>query len=305
MSEQTIEIYTDGACQGNPGPGGWGAIILKPGKPPHKINGGEKSTTNNQMELTAVIHALDAIKKSKEKIILYTDSKYVRDGIYKWMDNWKKNDWMTSLNSPVKNQPLWQRLDAGIKDLNIQCEWVKGHAGNQWNDEADQLACQSIPNIQTNEEKVKRNDVLPINDSNAIHIFTAIAFSSKKNAGAWAAYLRYKTHTKSISEKVENSSSNQIHICSAIGGLELIKKKYPVHLYTLSDYLKDGATIWVRSWHKNHWKTKEGEPVKHKALWLSLHQLTQAYAIQWHRVSKTSLPREMKMIKDMAQQCLK
>lgn len=296
MTEKTIQIYTDGACKSNPGPGGWGAIILYPDRPPHKINGGEKITTNNQMELTAVIKALETIQESTDRIVLFTDSKYVKEGITNWIDNWKKNNWQTSLNSPVKNYSLWQNLDNCAKNLDIQWEWVKGHADNQWNVAADKLACSAVPSIDTNVEKIIEK--LPVDDPDAIHIFTAIAFSAKLKTGAWAVYLRYKTHTKSISGTMENTSSNQLHICSAIGGLQLVKKKYPIHLYTLSDYLKDGASIWIRNWHRNNWKTKEGEPVKHKDLWISLQQLTQAYQIKWHRVSKTSLPRELKMVRN-------
>jgi len=302
MSQQTIQIYTDGACQSNPGPGGWGAIILAPDRPPHKINGGEKSTTNNQMELIAVIKALDSIEKTKDKIVLYTDSKYVMEGITSWINKWKQKDWKTSLNTPVKNQVLWQELDASIQSLNIQWEWVKGHAGNQWNEVADQLARSAVPSIDTQVEKKVQK--LPTDDPDTIHIFTAIAYSSKTKEGAWAAYLRYKTHTKSISEKVKNASINQLHIYSAIGGLQLVKKKYPIHVYTLSDYLKDGASKWIRNWHKNNWITKEGEPVKHKDLWISLQQLTGSYQIKWFRVSKESIPRELKMIKEMAKKCM-
>ena len=302
MSEKTIQIYTDGACKSNPGPGGWGAIILYPDRPPHQINGGEKNTTNNQMELTAVIKALETIQKSTDKIVLFTDSKYVKEGITNWLDKWKNNNWKTSLNSPVKNHLLWQHLDVCAKNLDIQWEWVKGHADNQWNEAADKLACSAVPCIDTQVEK--NIEKLPIDDPDAIHIFTAIAFSAKNKSGAWTAYLRYKTHTKSISGTMENTSSNQLHICSAIGGLQLVKKKYPIHLYTLSDYLKDGASMWIRKWHRNNWKTKEGEPVKHKALWISLQQLTNTYQIQWHRISKKSLPREMKMIKDMAKKII-
>jgi len=303
MSEQTVQIYSDGACQSNPGPGGWGAIILYPDKSPLKINGGEKNTTNNQMELTAVIKALESLEKSQDHIILYTDSKYVKEGVTKWLDKWKQKNWKTSLNTPVKNQSLWQSLDSCAKNLDIQWKWVKGHAGNQWNEIADQLAREAVPNVKIQAE-LKGGDKLPIDDPDAIHIFVAISFSSKKKEGAWAAYLRYKTHTKSVSGNVENASSNQIHICSAIGGLKLIKKQLPIHVYTLSDYLKDGASIWIRNWRRNNWKTKEGEPVKNKALWISLQQLTQGYQIIWHRVSKNKLPRELKMIKDMAQKCL-
>jgi ribonuclease HI len=302
MSNQEIQIYTDGACQSNPGPGGWGAVILYPDTPPCKINGGEKYTTNNQMELKAVIKALESIQTTQNQIVLFTDSQYVKNGVTIWMDNWKKNDWKTSLDTPVKNQTLWQKLDSCVKGRNIQWEWVKGHAGNQWNESADQLARSGVPVVEKHEEK--RIEKFPIDDPDAIHIFTAIAYSSKNKSGAWAAYLHYKTHTKSIAEKVKNVSSNQVHICSAIGGLKLIKKNYPIHLYTLSDYLKDGASKWIQNWHRNNWNTKEGELVKHKDLWISLEQLTRAYQIKWHRVPKKSLPRELKMIKDMAQKCM-
>ena len=134
-----IKIYTDGACSGNPGIGGWGVVILENDKDQIFFNGGNNNTTNNRMELTAAIEALKYFKKNQE-ITLITDSKYVKDGIEFWIKNWKKNGWKTSAKEPVKNKELWIELDELIAKHNITWEWVKGHAGNTYNEKADYLA---------------------------------------------------------------------------------------------------------------------------------------------------------------------
>jgi len=135
---QRVEIYTDGACRGNPGPGGWGALLLA-GKHRKTLHGGEPETTNNRMELMAAIEALNALKGPRN-VVLHTDSKYVMHGITEWMDNWKKRGWKTSNKKPVKNQDLWMLLDEAIARHEIQWKWVKGHDGNPGNEEADELA---------------------------------------------------------------------------------------------------------------------------------------------------------------------
>ena len=140
-----ITIYTDGACSGNPGIGGWGVVILENKKEDIFLNGGDDSTTNNKMELTAAIEALKIFKEKKE-IKLVTDSKYVKDGIQTWIYNWKKNGWKTSAKKPVKNKELWIELDQLISKHSISWEWVKGHAGNIYNEKADYLARQYIEN---------------------------------------------------------------------------------------------------------------------------------------------------------------
>ena len=140
-----IDIYTDGACRGNPGPGGWGALLIY--KDANKtIYGGEKNTTNNRMEMTAIIEALKIVKMDCE-ITLYTDSKYVMDGITKWLPNWKKKGWITSNKKPVKNKDLWQILEECINKHNIEWQWVKGHAGIPGNEKADELANQGIDEL--------------------------------------------------------------------------------------------------------------------------------------------------------------
>ena len=134
-----IKIYIDGACSNNPGIGGWGVVILENENDPIFLKGGENETTNNRMELTATIKALQHFKSSEE-LTLVTDSKYVKDGIQSWMANWKKNGWKTASKKPVKNKELWLELDSEIAKHNINWEWVKGHAGDTYNEKADFLA---------------------------------------------------------------------------------------------------------------------------------------------------------------------
>ena len=141
-----ITIYTDGACSGNPGIGGWGAVILEKNKEDIFLNGGHDNTTNNRMELTAAIEALKYFV-DKKNITLITDSKYVKDGIQSWIQNWKKNGWKTAAKKPVKNKELWIELDDLITKHNITWEWVKGHAGNTYNEKADYLARRYIEEV--------------------------------------------------------------------------------------------------------------------------------------------------------------
>ena len=140
-----IKIYTDGACKGNPGVGGWGAIIMRDGKN-IELFGGENETTNNRMELMAVIMALKEIPSNLE-LTIYTDSTYVQKGISEWIKNWKVNNWRSSNKKPVKNKDLWVDLDEAVGSRKIYWEWVKGHAGNEGNEKADELANQGVMSV--------------------------------------------------------------------------------------------------------------------------------------------------------------
>jgi ribonuclease HI len=133
-----VDVFTDGACSGNPGPGGWGAI-LRFRAAEKEISGGEALTTNNRMELLAAISALEALTRGC-RVVVHTDSQYLRDGVTKWIHGWKRNGWRTADKKPVKNQDLWERLDAGLKRHEIEWRWVKGHAGHPENERADELA---------------------------------------------------------------------------------------------------------------------------------------------------------------------
>ena len=146
MSHAKVEIFTDGACSGNPGPGGWGAI-LRYGGHERELSGAEPATTNNRMELMAAIAALEALKRPCT-VHLTTDSNYVRDGVTKWIHGWKRNGWRTADKKPVKNIELWQRLDAARIAHEVHWHWVKGHSGHPENERADQLARDAIARMR-------------------------------------------------------------------------------------------------------------------------------------------------------------
>ena len=141
-SGDSVEIFTDGACSGNPGPGGWGALLRYRGEE-KELHGGEPETTNNRMELMAAIRALEALKRPS-KVDLTTDSNYLRDGITKWIHGWKKNGWKTAAKKPVKNQDLWERLDTALQPHEIAWHWIRGHSGHPENERADALARRGI-----------------------------------------------------------------------------------------------------------------------------------------------------------------
>jgi len=147
MAADKVILYTDGACKGNPGPGGWG-VVLRYGDKEKTLHGGEKNTTNNRMELMAAIVGLSTLNRACT-VDLYTDSQYVRKGITEWMGNWKRNGWKTSARKPVKNDDLWKQLDEQAQRHDIAWHWVKGHSGDPGNEMADQLANQGVEDVRS------------------------------------------------------------------------------------------------------------------------------------------------------------
>ena len=147
VKTQRVDVFTDGACRGNPGPGGWGAL-LQCGQQTKEIFGGEPETTNNRMELLAAIKAFESLKKPSQ-VCITTDSKYVMQGITEWLANWKRRQWLTAAKKPVKNVDLWQRLDQALQPHQVEWQWVKGHSGHPQNERADALANQGIDALKT------------------------------------------------------------------------------------------------------------------------------------------------------------
>ncbi|MBK0395803.1 ribonuclease HI [Kingella bonacorsii] len=144
--DKTVSLYTDGACKGNPGKGGWG-VLMRYGSHEKELFGGEAHTTNNRMELTAIIQGLAALKRPCA-VVIYTDSQYVKNGMEKWIHGWKKNGWKTASKQPVKNEDLWQQLDRLAAQHQIQWQWVRGHAGHAENERADALANQGVASVE-------------------------------------------------------------------------------------------------------------------------------------------------------------
>jgi ribonuclease HI len=287
-----ITIYTDGGCRPNPGPGGWGAVLLIKGKKPKDLSGGERESTNNRMELTAAIEALRFLTTGHQ-VKLVTDSKYLRQGVTQWMENWRRNGWRTAQKTAVKNQDLWQALSEEMERHEIDWHWTRGHAGNKWNERADRLASREI-----------EREELPVDDPGAVHLYAAAAYSGKQRAGAWGVVLAFQEKVKESSEKVGGASANQMHLQAAIEGLQSLKRPVRVHLYTASDYLKDGATRWVKGWRARNWQTRDGKDVSHRPLWERLSELLEPHDVRWHVVDKNHSPELMDQAKEAARQIL-
>jgi ribonuclease HI len=287
-----VTIYTDGGCRPNPGPGGWGVVVLRPGAEPIELSGAEAEATNNRMELRAAIEALKSLQGS-HAVELVTDSQYLRRGVTEWMAGWRVKGWKTAGRKDVANRDLWEALDREIARHEIDWRWVKGHAGNEWNERADELASAQIP-----------RSALPIDDFDAVHLFTAVAHSGKADAGAWGVLFIYRGSEKELSGRQAGASANRMHITGAGVGLAELSRTVKVHLYTASDYLKDGATNWIKGWRSRNWTTREGKPVANRELWQRLATLLDRHDVHWHVVSRDALPEQMERAKALAKATL-
>jgi len=261
-------LYTDGGCRPNPGPGGWGAVLLRPGHDPVELSGCEPAATNNRMELRAAIEGLRALP-SAHRIELYTDSEYLRKGITEWLDRWLRNGWRTSGKKQVQNAELWGELAAELERHRVSWHWVRGHSGDPWNERADELASAAIP-----------RPPLPVDDPDAVHLFLGVAHSGTRDTGAWAVLLRFGDRERAIADREAGASANRMHLQSAVAGLGALKRRVRAHVYTASDYLKDGATAWLGVWRGRGWKTRDGRAVAHAELWRELDRLQRAQSTQ-------------------------
>jgi ribonuclease HI len=282
MTLPTITVYTDGGCDPNPGAGGWAAILLRPDAEPQELCGAEADTTNNRMELQAALGALLALAEPHQ-VTLYTDSQYRCQGITEWMPRWEQNNWKRSATKPLANQDLWSELAQAKGRHQIEWKWVKGHAGNAWNERADQLARSMLAPCP-----------LPLEDDKAIHIFTgATCLAAGSGPGGWSATLRFGEKRKVLTGQEKDTTSNRMHLQAATQGLQAVKMALPINLYTTSAYLRDGILCWVKGWHSRGWLTDEGKPVQHRDLWETLQQSASKYEVRYHLVRNPDSPAQM------------
>lgn len=272
-----LTIYTDGACSPNPGPGGWGAVIIREGKVVSELSGGEASSTNNRMELTAAVEALQAID-TRAEITLYTDSIYLKNGITEWIIKWQSNNWQTADRKDVKNSDLWKKLLDQIALHRIDWRWVKGHGSNPFNIRADELAVAA-------RKKKGKTEGIPRTSSlsdDHIRLFTGVTCRHKAGVGAWSAILNWRSHVKILGARVTGMSANQLYLMALVEGLKSLKKELPVNVYTHSGYLYDGATTWLDGWKKRDWRTREGRDVSNKELWQAVEELMKQYRVSFY-----------------------
>jgi len=283
-----VTLYTDGACDPNPGPGGW-AVLLLFGDHQKTLTGSAPKTTNNRMELQAVISGLEALTRPC-RVRLCTDSEYVHKGVTEYMERWKTRGWRTSAKEPVANRELWEALDAALQRHTIEWNWVKGHAGDPHNETVDRLATGMIA-----------RPALPTADTTATHIFAGASCLGASGPGGWAAVVRAGTAARELSGREAQTSANRLHLLAVVQGLGALPAGAAAHVYTPSDYVAQGAEHWVKQWARNGWQTKQGQAVKHSELWQTILQARQQRSIQWHCLkNEAARPDESKRADELA-----
>lgn len=292
-----FRVFTDGACKGNPGPGGWGAVLLQ-GDLQLNLSGPAKETTNNRMELTAAIEAL-AFLPVGAHVHLTTDSQYVKNGIEGWIRGWKNNGWVTSQKTPVKNVELWKRLDELRNSRNVTWAWVKGHDTNVYNNLADELAVRATPSkIPASERSAevveapsvaygdtKKIDVsefvAKLNKSLTVKAWTDGACSRNPGPGGWGVVLQQGELACELNGGDRQTTNNRMELTAAIVALEKVPEGFTVELTTDSQYVRDGVTKWMIGWKRNGWKTKDGGSVKNQDLWKQLDSARSKHSVRW------------------------
>jgi ribonuclease HI len=278
-----VTIYTDGGADPNPGAGGWAAILIDPasGKA-REISGGEPRATNNRMELTAAIRALEALKRPC-RVHLFTDSLYLRKGITEWLPGWIARGWRRK-EGELQNEDLWRRLAELIREHQIRWDWVKGHAGNRWNERADQLAT-----LEIRKQRAGRAAAAPAPDEPPeAEVFLRVSCAGKR--GGWASLIRHRGEEIALSGGLSSTTANQLDLLGAIATLESLPPGISVAIHTGSDYLRNGAARWIAGWKRRGWKTQEGQPVQNRELWERLEKAMAARRVTWPEVKGRELP---------------
>ena len=281
------EIYTDGGASPNPGPGGWGVVILGARGVVEELSGGELDTTNNRMEMTAAIRALEAVGEGAE-VALYSDSRYLRQGITRWVAGWMRRNWNRVDSSgnlhPVKNVDLWKRLVELESKHRVTWHWLKGHAGHQHNERADALATTEIERLQASlptEETVKTEETPAVTtDAEAL-----IRITCQRDIGAWAILLMSDQRQDTITGSASPVTANRAEL---LAGLELFEQLPTETSVTIraGDYLRKGAAEWLAGWKMRAWRTGAGQPVKNGELWRKIDHAMTRLKIVWLPLEK-------------------
>ena len=294
-----LEIYTDGGADPNPGPGGWGAVILDPGGR-RELSGHATETTNNRMELTAAIEALSAVEAGVP-VKIHTDSTYLKNGVTKWMKGWIARGWKRKTGT-LQNEDLWRRLADLVEEHDVHWAWVKGHAGHEHNERADQLATAEIK-----KHRAKRRATEPGAEATGVGGGAGTEIHLRVSGGprgGWAAAVRTAPgggdgdggDGEGAEERLltgaapRGMSANELEILAAAEVLESLPKGASVAVFTGSDYLRNGATSWIHGWRANGWTTKSGKPVANRVAWERLARVLAAREVTWPSTKGRDLP---------------
>ncbi len=279
-----VTIYTDGGADPNPGPGGWGVVLLdEAGKRTKELYGGEPRATNNRMELTAAIRGLESLKQ-RCRVRVRTDSQYLRRGVTEWLRGWIARGWRRK-EGVLLNEDLWRRLAELIVLHEVTWEWVKGHAGERHNERADELATRAIREQGKGKAAAAHG---PVPAPVEVDVFLRVSASGGK--GGWAALVRQGGEERVLAHGETGKTPNQLDLLAALTALESLPPGTAVALHTGSDYLRNGATGWIAGWKRRGWKTQEGQPVQNRDLWQRLDAAMAARRVHWPPVKGRDVP---------------
>ncbi len=267
--EPSYEVYTDGGADPNPGPGGWGAVLIdRRSGDTRELSGGEARTTNNRMELTAAIRALEALPR-EVRIALHTDSIYLKKGITEWLPRWVARGWRRRTGE-LQNEDLWRRLADVVAERPVSWHWIKGHAGHRHNERADELATAAIRSRSAGGGEPPATDV---------EVLLRVSGSGRR--GGWAAAVRGLGEERLLTGSVAGASANELDLVAAAEVLEALPAEASVALHTASDYLRNGATRWLEGWRAKGWTTKAGTPVQNRPAWERLARALARRRVVW------------------------
>jgi ribonuclease HI len=290
------DVYTDGGCDPNPGPGGWGAVICWEDRE-WVLSGNDPDTTNNRMELHAASAALALLEGlvGRCRVDIHTDSQYLRQGITDWVDGWVDRGWRTSGAQPVKNQDLWRVLHRLTQAHDVTWHWLKGHAGHPLNERADRLATEARRRLgHFRPHAGKPAAPQPADDDQPIvKICVKASCRGPQGQGGWGAVLRMDEHTKSLSGGEPGTTANAMLIRGATEALRALTKPCRVIVYSDAKYLIQGASQWVRGWQARGWQTRDGKPVANRAAWEALVEAARPHHVTWVQAKEDDAPTDL------------
>lgn len=278
-SPQVTYIYTDGGCDPNPGPGGWGAVLLY-GAHRKELSGAEAHTTNNRMELTAAIEALRALKRPS-CVEIVTDSEYLKRGVTEWLPKWVARGWRRARGQPVENEDLWRQLAQELARHTVSWRWIPGHSGYAENERADALARAARKALLAqNRREEESTSPLP-----RLEVYTRGCALGASGPGGYAAILVGPNgEARSVVGARDESTANAMELQAVVAALRAVREPSEIVVYTPSQYVLDGATKWLAVWRQNTWRTRTGEAVKHREAWEELARWMERHRVRWYRL---------------------
>ncbi len=316
-TQPQVNIYTDGGCDPNPGPGGWAAILRWDDRE-WVLSGNDPDTTNNRMELLAPAAALALLEGllGRCQVAIYTDSEYLRQGITEWIDGWVARGWRTSDRQPVKNQDLWRLLHRLTQAHEVSWHWLKGHAGHPFNERADRLATEALRALRRGPGAPDAHYAagdggpaphLPLGRQVEgagpnVEICVKASCRGAQGPGGWGAVLRMDEHTRALSGAEPATTANAMLIRGAVEALKALKRPCRVVLYSDADYLVKGASLWVQNWQARGWQTRDGRPVANREEWGALLEAARPHQVTWLLAQGDAVPQDLAWAASLAAQ---